>query len=188
MRLNIIIAVIVAMTGYSLTIYLDHLKAPKISSSPDNVNEKIEMIAAPDFDFKTTSNLSKSLHDFRGKAVILNFWASWCTPCVKEFPALLNVAEQFPDEVLLLAVSSDHEEEAMMKFIDRFKAKGHDLTKPNIMITRDINNHITQKLYQTYRLPETLVIDQNMKIRKKLVGANWEEKELSQTLQDLITD
>src|SRR5207302_6459277 len=72
-----------------------------------------EMIgkAAPDFTVHD-SDRTVALHDFRGRVVVLNFWATWCPPCVEEMPSLVAMQRKMKGSVTVLAVSLDLDESA----------------------------------------------------------------------------
>src|SRR5207253_1040328 len=74
--------------------------------------------SAPDFTIQDAGR-TVSLHDFRGKVVVLNFWATWCPPCVDEMPSLvaLQAKPEVRDRVQILAVSLDQDESAYKKFL-----------------------------------------------------------------------
>lgn len=135
---------------------------------------------APDFTFTDVKGKSRTLSDFDGKIVILNFWASWCPPCVKEFPDLLAVAASMPDDVVLIALSSDFEEAPMNRFLRQLERQNPESYRlPNIMIGMDEGVAITQKLYGSKLLPETVLIDKNGVMRQKIAGANWSRAEMA---------
>src|SRR5690242_10990380 len=79
--------------------------------------------AAPDFTIKDDVR-SVSLHDLKGKVVLLNFWATWCPPCVEEMPSLVALQTKMKDKVTVLAISVDVDEGAYKKFL---KDHGVDL-------------------------------------------------------------
>lgn len=60
---------------------------------------------APNFLLPDYDRLAVRLDEFKGKAVFLNFWASWCGPCEREMPAIIDIAQRFPDDVVVLAVN-----------------------------------------------------------------------------------
>src|SRR5206468_617317 len=73
--------------------------------------------AAPDFTVKDAER-TVSLHDLKGKVVVLNFWATWCPPCVEEMPSLVKMQQQLKDRgVEVLAVSIDADADAYHKFL-----------------------------------------------------------------------
>jgi peroxiredoxin len=131
--------------------------------------------AAPDF---TVSDGTNSIHlsNYRGKVVLLNFWASWCGPCIQETPALLALHHEHPD-LEILAVSIDEDPDAYRRFLTRFHV---DLTT-----VRD-PNQTAAKLYGTEAWPETYIIDRKGIIRRKVVGdPDWSSPEIRAYLQGL---
>ena len=80
---------------------------------------------APDFTLRDEAGQLVSLHDFRGQVVYLDFWASWCGPCIAEAPATARLRQQFAGrDVIFLAVSIDQQPDAWRKALDRFKLRG----------------------------------------------------------------
>src|SRR5437879_6953665 len=77
---------------------------------------------APEFTVKD-SDRSVALRDLRGKVVVLNFWATWCPPCVEEMPSLVAMQEKMQDRVLVFAVSTDQDEAAYHRFIKVYRVK-----------------------------------------------------------------
>lgn len=137
---------------------------------------------APDFTFKTLDGKAHALKDFAGKPVILNFWASWCAPCVIEFPAMLQLAQK-TDSVFIF-LSQDENDAEISRFIKRY---GKDLPLGNVYIARDENKETAQKLYQTFKLPETYIIDNGTNIAEKIIGADidWAGEEMRQKVKTL---
>ena len=130
---------------------------------------------APDF---TVSDGANSVHlaKYRGKIVLLNFWASWCAPCVQETPALVALHHDRPD-LAILAVSIDDDPEAYHRFLKRFNV---DLTT-----VRDPDQRVA-KLYGTDGWPETYIIDRKGIIRRKVVGdPDWSNPEIRAFLRGL---
>jgi peroxiredoxin len=76
---------------------------------------------APDFTLTTINGDSVSLNQYRGKTVLVNFWATWCGPCRIEMPAIQSRFEQFRDEgLVVLAVDFDESQEVVAAFRDEF--------------------------------------------------------------------
>jgi cytochrome c biogenesis protein CcmG/thiol:disulfide interchange protein DsbE len=130
---------------------------------------------APDF---TVSDGTSTVHlaDHRGQIVLLNFWASWCAPCVQEMPGLLELHRQRPD-LAILAVSIDTDEEQYKHFLARRNV--------DLITVRD-PDQTAAKLYHTEGWPETYIIDRKGVIRRKLVGdPDWSNPEIRAYLQSL---
>jgi len=110
------------------------------------------------------------LSQFRGKPVVLNFWATWCPPCVEEIPSLVALQKQLGDKVVILAVSTDEDEDAYKKFTK--------LHMPGVLTVRD-SKHVSNSLYGTFAFPETFVIDRQGVLRRKFIGAvKWTSPEI----------
>lgn len=130
---------------------------------------------APDFavsDGTTSVQLSK----YRGKVVVLNFWATWCGPCIVELPSLLQLHHDQPN-LVILGVSIDEDPDAYKTFIARRHV--------DFITVRDPGQSAA-KLFHTEMWPETYVIDRNGKIRSKYVGAtDWSDPEIRAFLKSL---
>lgn len=172
-----ILFVILAVTVF-FTLWNDHKSPP--SSAPSNTAQAEKSLKKiPDFTFQDIKGKTHNIRDYKGRIVILNFWASWCAPCVKEFPLLTKIAEDFKDEVTFIALSSDISKDTVHRFLKKHKIKH----KGNVIIAHDETLTITQDLFHTVRLPETLIINQNQHITAKLVGANWTYEDMEKILE-----
>ncbi len=104
--------------------------------------------SAPDFSLTTENGRTVSLNNFGGKVLLLNFWASWCPPCVEETPSLSELAREFgPKGLVVLAVSVDDKPDAYRAFLQRFR--------PDFLAVRDLKVH---EDYGTFIYPESYII------------------------------
>ena len=126
----------------------------------------------------------RTVQDFRGKVVLLNFWATWCAPCVVEMPQLLKLAEREKDRLVFIALSVDDSPEEIEKFLQTFPDNVRErLELENVVIGLDTDKHISKNLYGTTMYPETYVIDTDMMVRHKIEGiVEW----LSEDIEQLI--
>lgn len=128
---------------------------------------------SPSFTFTDIDGKERRIEDFRGSVVLLNFWATWCTPCVKEFPALLRLVGSMNGKITLIALSSDRDEDAIRHFLDELK-KQQDLadilSSPQTVIALDRRGEITYNLFGTRRFPETVILSPGGAMIQKIVG------------------
>jgi cytochrome c biogenesis protein CcmG, thiol:disulfide interchange protein DsbE len=130
---------------------------------------------APDFTI-TDGNRTVSLHDYRGKTVVLNFWATWCAPCVEEIPSLSDLQRQLP-QIVVLGVSIDEDAQAYRNFLTEH---------PISFVTIREGTQRTSTLYGTSLFPESYVIDAHGMIRRKFVNSqNWTTPEIIYYLSHL---
>ncbi len=130
---------------------------------------------APDF---TVSDGTRTLHlaDYRGKIVLLNFWATWCAPCIQELPSLQALQQRLP-RVVVLAVSVDEDPDAYHRFLQE-----HPLS----FVTVEDTARRVNAMYGTSLFPETYVIDQHGIIRRKFISAqDWTNPEIVNYLSHL---
>jgi cytochrome c biogenesis protein CcmG/thiol:disulfide interchange protein DsbE len=132
---------------------------------------------APEFTVQD-SDRTVDLNQFHGQIIVLNFWATWCPPCVEEMPSLVEMQRHLKTKgVTVLAVSIDVDENAYRAFL---KQHGVDL-----LTVRDPAQK-TPALYGTHGWPETFIIDRNGMIRRKFIGAvDWTEPEITDYLSKL---
>jgi cytochrome c biogenesis protein CcmG, thiol:disulfide interchange protein DsbE len=130
--------------------------------------------AAPDFTVQD-SDRKVTLSEFHGQVVVLNFWATWCPPCIEELPSLMEMQRRMKAKgVTVLAVSVDEDENAYKDFL-----KAHGV---NLLTVRDPSGKSNQ-LYGTVKFPETYIIDRNGVMRRKFIGAvDWTEPEITNFL------
>jgi len=115
------------------------------------------------------------LNQFKGQVVVLNFWATWCPPCVEEMPSLVEMQRRMKAKgVTVVAVSIDVDQNAYKLFL---KQHGVDL-----LTVRDPQQKIPN-LYGTHGWPETFIIDRNGVMRRKFIGAvDWTDPEVTDFL------
>jgi cytochrome c biogenesis protein CcmG/thiol:disulfide interchange protein DsbE len=133
--------------------------------------------AAPDVTVQDAQN-KFTISQFRGQVLVLNFWATWCPPCVEEMPSLVEMQRRMKAKgVTVLAVSVDVDENAYKQFL-----KEHNV---NLLTARDPGQK-TSGLYGTFKFPETYVIDRNGVMRRKFIGAvDWTQPDVTELLGKL---
>jgi peroxiredoxin len=132
---------------------------------------------APDFVVQD-SDRKVALHDYRGQIVVLNFWATWCAPCIQEMPSLIEMASKVKDKnITVIGVSIDVDESAYKSFVQR-----HGVS---FLTVRDPGQK-SSGLYGTTGWPETFIIDKQGVLRRKFVGpVDWNDPQITQYLTSL---
>jgi cytochrome c biogenesis protein CcmG, thiol:disulfide interchange protein DsbE len=132
---------------------------------------------APDFSVQDTDH-KITLSQFRGQVVVLNFWGTFCPPCIAETPSLIQMQSKLKKNgVTVLGVSIDADDAAYHKFLKQFGV--------NFVTVRD-EAQKSSTLYGTFGWPETYVIDRNGVVRRKFIGAvDWNSPEVVDFLSKL---
>ena len=135
---------------------------------------------APDFELKDPDGKLVRLSDFRGKFVFLNFWATWCEPCVDEMPAMMTLNETLRDrDFQMLAVSVD----TSWKAIEEFYAQ-YELDLPTLL---DPAQAVSRGRYKATGFPETFLIDQNGHIRRRVIGPElWAHPQVVAQIEEMM--
>jgi peroxiredoxin len=133
--------------------------------------------AAKDFTVQD-SDRTVSLNQFRGQIVVLNFWATWCPPCVEELPSLMTMQERMKGRgVVVVGVSIDTDSNAYHRFL---RERGI-----NFLTVRDPGEAVA-RMYGTSGWPETYIIDRQGVVRRKFIGAvDWSAPEVVEFLSKL---
>ncbi len=130
----------------------------------------MEAKGMPDFEVEDLAGKKIKLSDLRGKVVLVNIWATWCAPCVKEFPSLKKMVEAMKGDVVILAISYDRDREDIETFIKAFGGVPADFR-----IAWD-KERKTSPILGTDVLPESYIIGRDGKLIRKIVGeASWDE-------------
>jgi thiol-disulfide isomerase/thioredoxin len=150
--------------------------------SPDtSVPESEKTKADYDFNLLTFQDENFDFRDLKGKVVFMNFWASWCAPCIAEMPGIQNLYEDYADneEITFVMVSLDRESEKAYKFISK-----KDYTFP--VYKPDMTSGIPA-MYNSPSIPTTFVLNREGKIDTKKVGmANYDSKKFRNYLDKLL--
>lgn len=134
---------------------------------------------APDFAVQTQRGTKVSTRDFGGKLMVLNFWATWCPPCLEEMPSLNAFAQQLaPEGVVVLGISVDKNESSLKRFLAQNPLA--------FQVARDPEAEIPAE-YGSFKWPETYVIDRSGKVVQKYVGPrNWSDPKLVNEIKALL--
>lgn len=181
MKKAIFIVVIVGMFGwavYQFAFTSDNTAGDKIAdntiTSPPMEKDDEKVVQsdevglskgqiAPDFELKTMEGETVHLSDYRGKRVIVNFWATWCPPCRAEIPDLQKLYDK--KDIVILAInltSTEKSVEKVAKFVKEF-----EMTFP---VLKDVNSEVSTT-YQVQAYPTSYMIDSNGRIQFMALGA-----------------
>lgn len=133
---------------------------------------------APPFTIKADNGMTLTRENFLGKVLVLNFWATWCAPCVREAPELEAIHRELKDKgVVVVGVSIDKKDEKYKAFVKRFNLSYLTMRDPAAAIS---------DAFGTYRIPETYVINKDGKVIQKIIGFDWKAEDLIRMLKAQI--
>jgi len=137
---------------------------------------------APEFTLDTLSEESINLHDFRGKVVVLNFWASWCPPCKAEMPAFEALQQAYrTSDVIVLAINTTYQDD--LAAATQFVEENH-LSFP---ILFDNDGKVTNT-YQVLAMPSSFFIDRQGVIRQVIIGGPISEALIQTQVRRLLQE
>ena len=132
---------------------------------------------APIFNAQTVFGDSLSLSDYRGKIVLLEFWATWCGPCLPEIPHLKSIqSEHSKNDLQIIGISLDNDAKKLKDFLNE-----NDIKWPQIQQPKEWDDGITN-LYNVSGIPRTYIIGRDMKIVAKDLRGEELQKEITKLL------
>lgn len=135
---------------------------------------------APEFRLPALDAAQVSLAEYRGKVVMVHFWATWCPPCVEELPTLAQLNKSMSGkDFVMLAVSVDEGGAASVAAF---------LRKNNVQLPVLLDpDHAVASSYGTFKFPETYVVDRGGIVRRKIIGAmDWRDPQALRMLNDIL--
>lgn len=146
---------------------------PKDNTQKTNKNQtRGDMV-----DFAWVENGKKvNLSDYKGKVILVNFWATWCGPCRKELPALSQISNELKDkDFKLVGVSVDDNQQVLDKFL-----QANNLSYPVVLDPEGVYGKYMSVTGQTQNvIPQTYIIDKNGKVVEAILGSRSKEDFLS---------
>lgn len=136
---------------------------------------------APDFTLPDLEGKLHNLADLRGRVVVLNFWATWCPPCIDEMPSLQRLHRALADQgIAVVAVSVDERFSDIGAFVRKFQL--------TFTVLHDDGKKVSRK-YQTFKYPETYILDREGRLKSKVVGPrDWATPTVIRDLVELLRD
>lgn len=161
--LVVLIFIFIGFVGYTTFFKSSESEVPVV-----HANAKSDVITLPQQELTLVDGKKLSLQSFKNKIVIMNFWASWCAPCIEEVPSLLELTKKNKD-ILVLAVSGDSKTEDLMAFMKSFPG----FNKSPFYQVWDNNQEIL-KNYNIVKLPESFIFNRKGEMVKRVSGTlNW---------------
>ncbi|WP_286802458.1 MULTISPECIES: redoxin domain-containing protein [Sphingobacterium] len=117
------------------------------------------------------------LSDYKGKAILLDFWATWCTPCVAAFPKLMDIQQRFKNDLQIILLSSDKEEKIRMFYKDRT-----DFPFPTVLCKP---SSTVRKLFPHREIPHYILIDSDHKINAITDGTSINMESVERLIRKL---
>jgi peroxiredoxin len=145
---------------------------PPVDKAPPGPVESPGGKAAPSFTLQDLNGKPVSLSDFKGKVIVLDFWATWCPPCVMEIPHFIELYEQYKDQgFAMVGISLDSQGVSVVKsFVRKYQ-----VNYPILMTDGQVDKAYGGITY----IPTTFVIDSAGNIRQKYIG--YQEKAVFET-------
>lgn len=154
---------------------------PSVDSSNSSQYKPEVGYLAPEFTLEMINQKKAvNLSDYRGKVVLLNFWATWCFPCRNEMPSMQELYQIFKDrDFEILAVNMDKfSKEKVISFVSNY-----GLTFP-ILLDRELK---TSLIYKVRHIPTSYIIDKNGLIKDKIIGGiHWTKPEIVNKIEALM--
>jgi peroxiredoxin len=134
---------------------------------------------APSFSITADNGKTFTARDFGGKLLLVNFWATWCPPCIEEIPGLNELSRRLgPQGLVILAISQDKDENAYKQFLEK-----NPLVFPTV---RDPGEDI-QLSYGTVQIPESYLIDRTGRVIEKYISSQpWASQRMIEHVQSLL--
>ncbi|MCG6550909.1 MAG: TlpA family protein disulfide reductase [Candidatus Magnetominusculus sp. LBB02] len=165
-----------------LVLILVLLTAATVGAVPPAPWEGDEIIGqtAPNFTLKTLDGKDFSFSTLRGKAVLINFWATWCQPCVDELPSMNKLYLKYKQQGFeVVAVGLDNSPAKVKKFVAN--------NPLNFTVLSDPDKRVAKKLYKVMAQPTSYLISREGKIVKKYFGGmNWSDNEIQKEINDQL--
>jgi len=164
--------------------YLNNQTELPVQRKPEHFKliDQMEKSGVPTFSLKRLDGSEVSLEQFKGKVIIINFWASWCNPCVEEFPSLIKLIKEFKGDVVLLAVSNDDHQPDIEAFLKAF-----GLPQKNIEILWDQDRAVANK-YGVVKIPESFIVGKDLRLVRKVIGIDdWATAGAFEFFRDLVS-
>lgn len=137
---------------------------PSIEESQPIVESEMRLDKAPEFNLKTVDGKDVKLSDFKGKIVLIDFWATWCGPCRIGVPDLVELQEEYKDELVVIGISFDRvtgTEKDLLPFMQQYKI--------NYIVAHG-TDEVSIRYGNIQAIPTSFIIDKDGNVQNKFVG------------------
>jgi thiol-disulfide isomerase/thioredoxin len=140
---------------------------------------EMNRVTPPPLVLKDAGGKSHNLAAYKGKVVLVNFWATWCPPCREEMPSMQRLKEKMTGRpFVMLGVDSGESPADLADFLDKVKVDFTVVFDPDGAATRR---------WKVFALPTSFLLDQQGKVRYVLAGpAEWDGKEAVDLIEGLL--
>lgn len=166
---NILIGGVVLLAALLVWVVAGTLDTPVVNAGD----------SAPRFSVVTEEGKTVTPTSFGGKLLVVNYWASWCEPCILETPSLEEFQRTFANRgVVVLGISMDTNEKRYKEFLSQYRI--------NFPTARDPSADIASS-YGTFQFPESYIIDPSGKVVEKIINAqNWMDPQFVAKIQKML--
>jgi peroxiredoxin len=176
LRLGFLIVIILA--GLAWVIYSPRLAVVDVAAT--KIAAPLRGYPAPDFQLQDINGFHYTLSDLQGRVVVINFWASWCTPCKIEMPAFQEAANEYDiEDVIILGVNVSNQDDInnAISFLE-----DQQITFPILLDqTGSVSN-----IYDVYSMPTTFFVDAEGIIRKVMIGGPISKAAIKSEISQLM--
>lgn len=174
-----------ALTGLGLLVTLWLASTLPATAAPPPLGHLMTpiepIVAAADFSLPDIDGDPHALQDFRGKVVMLNFWASWCPPCRREMPSMERLYQKFNEQGLVIIAINQWEDPDLV-----FEFTGRLSLEPTFPVLLDRESHVSEQ-YGVKGLPTTFLIDRNGNLRYRAMGGrDFDHPEVEKLIESLL--
>jgi cytochrome c biogenesis protein CcmG, thiol:disulfide interchange protein DsbE len=187
MTKNITLLLLILFIGALYTYISDFKATPVRQDKEEYIINVTSQQPIPDFFWTGMNGKNYAISEFKGKVIVLNFWATWCAPCVIEFPMMVELAKKKNPEAVFLFISVDEDQDTIRRFLKKY---GDEENAKNVFIGWDRNKEISMDLFGTVKLPETYLITPSMMISEKIIGADvdWTGQKMEDKIEALYAE
>lgn len=166
---------------YRKPVILANSEIKKNTKITGKLREYTGRLSVEDFTLEDITGKTHSLSQYQGKVVVVNFWASWCPPCVHEMPSMSSLFDEMAGKPFtILAINLGENPKDIRKFLDSYPVSFPVLLDPQQALPRK---------WKVFAFPTSYLLDRNGIVRYSVAGGiDWEDEEVIKVISDLVTE